>query len=223
MTRPTHEQATKAEQPTAEKWGDAGLDAAVTESRARRHAEEAALIRAQQERAKPTCDRARAAIAKLEAFDQAFGRQLRGTRAQLEDPELDQWLTPGQHGDLLARTRREVEHLLTGIAQVPALKRTVAEIDHLEIKDVTPWCIVGNRIERLNGMAGFADTLPADLTGLAATMAEIGRLFARLMAEAGGSPVLDAAPPPDRVDAPPSRPAPTYAKGGAVTRGGDDA
>jgi hypothetical protein len=201
---------------------DAGLDAAVAEARARRRAEDAALIGAQEKRAKPAVDRARAAIATLEAFGQAFEPQLLEYRKQLAEPELDQRFAHGQHAQQLAQARAQVETLLMGIAQVPGLKRTIAELEHLEMKDLQPFCIVGNRIERLNGPAGFADALPADLTAVAASMAEIGRLLARLIAEAGGSPVLDAAPPPARVDAPPPRLAPVHAKG-AVTHGGDDA
>ena len=220
MTRPTHEQATKAEQPTAEKWGDAGITTAVQQLQDRRRAEETALIRAQQERAQPAVDRARAAIAKLEAFEQTFGPQLAGYRDQLQDVALDHWLGHGQRADLLARARREVDRSLAGFANVPRLKATIAQIDHLELKDITPWNVTGRLIERLTGMSHAADALPADLTGLAATMAEIGRTLARLIAEAAGSPVLDSAPPPSRVDGEAPRLVPKHAKG-AVTHGED--
>jgi hypothetical protein len=223
MTRPTHEQATKAEQPTTAKWDDAGIDAAVQQLQARRQADEAALIRAQQERAQPAVDRARAAVGKLEAFEQTFGRQLAGYRDQLQDAALDHWLGHGQRADLLARARREVAAYLAAFANVPRLKATIARIEHLDLKDITPWNETGRLIDRLTGMSHAADTLPADLTGLAATMAEIARTLERLIAEAAGSPRLDPEPPPARVDASPSRPAPTYAKGGAVTHGADDA
>jgi hypothetical protein len=217
MIRPTRDAVT-TDGPAPET-RDAGLDAAMHEVRDRRRAEDAALIRAQQERAKPACDRARAAIAKLDAFAQTFGPQLRAYRDQLEDPDLDAWFARGP-APLLRQTRAQVEDLLSGIAQIPALQRTVAELDHLELKDVTPWCIVGNRMERLNGMANHADVLPADLTALAASMAEIGRTLARLIAEAAGSPVLDPAPPPARVDGEAPRSASARAKG-AVTHGED--
>jgi hypothetical protein len=196
---------------------DAGLEAAVSQVRDQKHAEDAALIRGEQERAAPAVARASAAIATLEAFERAHGPQLRAYREQIEHPELDQWFAHGQHAALLAQARRQVETLLIGFAQVPGLKRTVAELEHLEMKHLRPFSIVSNRIERLNGPAGFADALPADLTGVGASVAAIGQLLARLIAEASGSPVLDQAPPPERVDAPPARPTPTYAKSGAVT------
>jgi hypothetical protein len=202
--------ATKTNDPEAR---DTGLDAAVAEARAQRHAEETALIRAQQERARPAVDRARTAWVKLEAFEQAFGRQLREYDKGLKAPELDERLTHGQHAALLAQVRRQVESLLIGIAQVPLMKRTVAEIDNLTLKDLQPFNIVGNRIERLNGMATFADALPENLDGPAAGVAEITRIFNRLRAEASASPVMDSAPPPERVDAVPPRPEPLHAKG----------
>jgi hypothetical protein len=157
----------------ADKTNDTVVDpvaAAVRRLEERGQREEAALVAAAQERARPACELARAALPAFAAFEQAHGAWLRERVAMLEAPRLKEVPTIVV---VLAEARAYGAELIALLESPKTIRTYLGVVERLTPQDLrigavadgpfTP-SLVGTAINGLTNAAGNAERL-SDLLG----------------------------------------------------------
>jgi hypothetical protein len=178
------------------------VEATIRDATSRVHQADTSRVTAAQERARPACELARAALPQYDAFEVAHGPTLRHRVALLRAPELAR--VEGVHV-LLEEARAQGADLLAVLANAENIHRQLAAVEGLRPADVDPAPAAAflpdltfTLITRLTESAQSVDALPWMLQRFEESWARLGRALERQRAVLpdGGVTAVDEDPAP---------------------------